>query len=40
MTLQEIAEGVLPPRSPLVLRCIRDALASPPLGLDMLHALA
>jgi len=39
MTLEEIAHGGIAPRSPLVLRCIRDALARPALGLDVLHAL-
>jgi len=39
MTLDEIAHGEIPPRSPLVLRCIHDALARPPVGLDVLHAL-
>jgi len=39
MTLEEIAQGAVPLRSPLVLRCIRDALAAPPLALGVLHAL-
>lgn len=39
MTLDEIAHGEAPTRSPLVLRCIHDALAGPPLRLDVLHAL-
>lgn len=40
MTLTEIANGRLAPRSPMVLRCIKDALAHPPHPLDVLNALA
>ncbi len=40
LSVDEIATGTLPTRSPLVLRCIHDTLRRPPLGLDVLHALA
>ena len=40
LTLAEIGDGRLPTRSPLVLRCIKDALTLPALGLETLHALA
>ena len=40
LSVDEIASGTLPTRSPLVLRCIHDTLRQPPLGLDALHALA
>lgn len=39
MTREQIASGPLPTRSPLVLRCVDDALTSVPLGLEALHAL-
>lgn len=39
LTLDEIVGEGPPPRSPLVLRCIRDALANPPLPLDAMHGL-
>jgi 8-oxo-dGTP pyrophosphatase MutT (NUDIX family) len=39
MTFGDIAGGALAPRSPMVLRCIEDNLARPPLSLDVLHAL-
>ena len=40
LTLDEIARGNLPARSPLVLRCLEDALRKRPGNLDALHALA
>jgi len=39
LTYEQIAEGALPARSPLVLRCLQDALQSKPLGLENLHAI-
>ena len=40
LSVDEIATGTLPTRSPLVLQCIQDTLRRPPLGLDALHALS
>lgn len=40
MTVGQITGGDLPPRSPLVLRCLHDARTCQPLGLEALHALA
>ena len=39
LTFEQIAQGDLPPRSPLVLRCVQDAQRSKPLGLESLHAI-
>jgi 8-oxo-dGTP pyrophosphatase MutT (NUDIX family) len=39
LTLEQIAGGAVPTRSPLVLRCIEDSLAASPLALGSLHAL-
>ncbi len=39
LTREDIMAGHLPPRSPLVIKCIDDALKRQPLGLEMLHAL-
>jgi len=40
MTLEQIAQGELPVRSPLVLRCLQDAQRSPAMSLEVLNALA
>jgi 8-oxo-dGTP pyrophosphatase MutT (NUDIX family) len=40
LTVDEIAHGNLPARSPLVLRCLEDARRKSPGSLDALHALA
>jgi 8-oxo-dGTP pyrophosphatase MutT (NUDIX family) len=39
LTTAQIADGRLPARSPLVLRCLRDSQAHDPLPLYCLHAL-
>jgi phosphatase NudJ len=39
MSLDEIASGKLPARSPLVLRCIQDSLDAQPVDLEIIHAL-
>lgn len=39
LTLSEIEQGLLPMRSPLVARCLRDAMDRPLLDLGVLHAL-
>lgn len=40
LTLDAIRGGTLAPRSPLVVRCIEDALRGPVLPTTLLHALA
>ncbi len=39
LTGEQVRSGLLPPRSPLVLRCLHDAETAAPLALDHLHAL-
>jgi len=39
MTVDQIASGRPPLRSPLVLRCLEDARRGPTIGLEALHAL-
>jgi len=39
MTVDQIASGEIPLRSPLVLRCLEDALRGPTISLEALHAL-
>ena len=39
LTGEQVRSGLLPPRSPLVLRCLHDAETGAPLALDHLHAL-
>ncbi len=39
LTAAQIADGPLPTRSPLVLRCLQDADGCEPIPLDCLHAV-
>lgn len=39
LTREEVANGRLPPRSPLVLRCIDDALHGAPVPVSLLHVV-
>ena len=39
MTIDQIASGRTPLRSPLVLRCLEDALREPAISLEALHAM-